>query len=159
MAGLSAADIYSKLRGGPGGGSVSDAAQAASEAQQQHTDLDTRVRSLVGRMAGAWQGSASGAAQSGAAPVARALTQSQSELATANRAMLDQHTSFFNAYHAVVPVPDKAPESNLLNDATPWHTDLDRQIDDYNGNANKNVQIYDNYAKSADGNGRSLPSS
>ncbi|KAA2266991.1 hypothetical protein F0L68_00175 [Solihabitans fulvus] len=159
MASLSAADIYKKLRGGQGGGTVADASQAAYATQQEHTDLENRINALIGRMDSAWQGDASAAAQAGAAPLARVLAQSQGELDKANQAMLNQHTTFFNSYHEVVPVPDTPPSSNLINDATPWKTDLVKQISDYNDKAHKNVQIYDNYVKTSSESGSALPSS
>src|SRR5690349_19983360 len=54
-------------------------------------------------------------------------------------------------------VTENPPRSNIFNDAVPWETDQDRQIKDWQDNAEHNVAVDGRYDDQRLSNGYQLP--
>lgn len=153
-------EIYEKLKVNvPGNTPLFNAQVAASKLEQLHTGLVDRINSLSSRMDAAWQGNAAQAAVSGAHPLKTSLDQSATDLLMAKSYMTHQSTAYATAASKVQPVPtgDAVPHNNFGNEITPWHTDLDTKIANYNSLVDGNKAAYTAYNTSSDTNGKAIP--
>jgi hypothetical protein len=57
----------------------------------------------------------------------------------------------------VQQVPPQPPQNNSLNSITPWETDTDRAIQEYNRNGQANVDAFNAYFKASNENAKGLP--
>jgi hypothetical protein len=154
---LTAAEIYQRIRGGQGPGSIVRAQETAHELARRHWDRGDQIGALRARMAESWRGDASESATAHTEPLSEALRQSHDLLEASTGPLLTQAEDFQRAYVNVELVPEKPPTSSLLNDAIPFTTDTDRAIADYNTKASKNVQVYNQYNGASHSNGGALP--
>jgi hypothetical protein len=86
------------------------------------------------------------------------LRLSQDDLAKAKDLTSRQSGSFHDAANALVPVPPK-PSNNILNVMTPFHTDLDSQIDQWNEAQSRNIAVYTSYTSASSYNHDGMPTS
>lgn len=157
---LTADQIYEQLANRPpGNDSLFEGQMAASALEQTHTDLVTRIQALSAKMDAAWQGDAGQAAMSGAHPLAASLDQSATDLLNAKVYMTHQSGAFATASSSVKPIPvgKQVPQNGFWNEVTPWHTDLDQQISDYNASCDHNKQVFTTYASASQDNGSKIP--
>ncbi|MFB9906122.1 PPE domain-containing protein [Allokutzneria oryzae] len=154
---MTPSEIYRRIRTGPGTKSLDGAQHVTQELRKVHGDISARVGELIRKTAEVWQGSASEAAQKNAQPLLDAIERSKEELKRTEQALFKQSGSFTRAYHDVRPVSATAPQSNFLNDITPWKTDLDRAIEKHEADASHNVRVYGTYHRASEDNARSLP--
>lgn len=154
---LTAAEIYQRIRGGQGTGSIVRAQDTAHALARRHWERGEQIGALRARMAESWRGDAAEAATAHTDPLSEAQRQSHDLLEASTRPLLTQAEDFERAYINVEEVPEKPPTSSLLNDAIPFTTDTDRAIADYNTKANKNVQVYNEYNGASHSNGGALP--
>lgn len=143
--GLTPQQIYEQLRGGPGSGKLADAGRAASQEWHREEERANEIRALAVDMETGWDGQASDAAHGAAGPLAESALQGAGQLHTSEQLLNQQSEVFHAAANSVVPVPDKPPESNILNDMIPWETDLDRHIREYQASAQHNIEVFRNY--------------
>ncbi|GDY30653.1 hypothetical protein [Gandjariella thermophila] len=156
--GLKADEIYQKMS--QADASSLDMAKASAQSAAAHySDLEQQVRELSQMIAAGWQGNAAQAAQAGTTPLSTMVASAHGELAIHQKALADQQEAVNTVKGAVQPVPAEPPHNNLLNEMTPWHTDLDTQIDNYNNTANANTAAYNTYVQSSSSNGSAMPSS
>lgn len=160
ISGLSAEQIVEAMKGsGANGTATLDAAsQAHADVHAGHVELETMTNGLIGTMRAAWRGDAADLAHSRLNPVVSALRLSQDDLAKAKDLTSRQSGSFHDAANALVPVPPK-PSNNILNVATPWHTDLDNQIDQWNEAQSRNIAVYMSYTSASNYNHDGMPTS
>lgn len=158
--GLSAKQIYDAMKGtlAQGTHSLDAASEAANMVRGEHDAVERRIRSAVDRMAGAWQGSASEFAQSGARPLITSLQKSQDDLAKAQQLITTHSEAFHEAYASLVPVPKK-PSETLMHHISPFHSDLDNEINAWNDAQRTNIGVYNKYSDQANHNGAAMPSS
>lgn len=143
--GLTPQQIYAQLTSGPGSGRLSDAGSAASQEWQREEERAEEVRTLAADVKTGWDGQASDAAYGAAGPLAESALQGAGQLHTSQQLLYKQTESFHSAANSVVPVPEKPPESTVLNDMIPWETDLDKQIQEYQADAQHNIEVFGAY--------------
>jgi hypothetical protein len=150
--------IWDQISHGPGPGSISEGQQAATRLKATYNDRLTTIDKLARDMDAAWQGQGAAAAQdAGAHPLRAWMEDSGTKLADSDKYLGEQHTAFTTVAAKVQQVPPKPPSNNFLNSITPWETDTDRAIKDYNRNGQANVDAFNAYFTSSTDNGKALP--
>ncbi|PXY35257.1 hypothetical protein BAY59_04440 [Prauserella coralliicola] len=154
---IDAYQIWEQVTTGPGAGSINEGQISANTLQRVYQDRVTQIDELNRVMDQAWQGEGADAARSGAHPLKEWMQDSGDKLQESDRALGEQSAAFETVYSRVQPIPKEPPESGFLNDITPWETDTDRAINDYNTKAQANVDAFNEYFKASSANGERLP--
>ncbi|WP_414936577.1 hypothetical protein [Amycolatopsis sp. cmx-11-51] len=151
-------NIWEKIVTGPGTGSISEGQAAATRLKAGYQDRLTTIDDLSKEMDAAWTGKGAEAAQeSGAHPLRTWMEDSGKKLTDSDKYLGEQNTAFTTVKAKVQPVPKDPPKNNLLNSITPWTTDTDRAIRDYNQKGQANVDAFNEYFKASSENGKKLP--
>ncbi|MGW4521254.1 hypothetical protein [Amycolatopsis sp. NPDC004378] len=151
-------DIWDKITHGPGTGSIQDGQAAASRLKGAYADRLTTIDTLAKEMDAAWTGGGSEAAQNaGAHPLRVWMEDSGTKLTDSDKYLGEQNTAFTTVHAKVQEVPKDPPKNNLLNAITPWTTDTDRAIRDYNAKGQANVDAFNTYFKASNDNGQNMP--
>ncbi|WP_409489593.1 hypothetical protein [Amycolatopsis sp. cmx-11-12] len=151
-------NIWEKIVTGPGTGSISEGQAAATRLKAGYQDRLTTIDNLSKEMDAAWTGkSAEAAQQSGAHPLRTWMDDSGKKLVESDKYLGEQNTAFTTVKAKVQQVPKDPPKNNLLNSITPWTTDTDRAIRDYNQRGQANVDAFNEYFKASSENGKKLP--
>ncbi|EHR63951.1 hypothetical protein [Saccharomonospora cyanea] len=154
---LNAHQIYEQLRAGDNGSSLMTGRDSASTLKNSFGERIGEMDALASRMDEAWQGDSAEAAKAGAHPLKQWLEDSQIKLYESDNTMASQLDAFNTVMSQVQPVPAQPPESDFLNDITPWETDTDRAIQQYNAMAQANVEAYNAYYAASSSNAQSMP--
>jgi hypothetical protein len=150
--------IWDQITHGPGPGSIENGQRAATRLKGSYEDRFTTIDKLSRDMDAAWTGKGAAAAQdAGAHPLKAWMTDSGTKLADSDKYLGDQHSAFTTVASKVQQVPEKPPGNGFLNSITPWETDTDRAIEDYNRNGQANVDAFNEYFKASSENGKGLP--
>ncbi|WP_037307544.1 PPE domain-containing protein [Amycolatopsis orientalis] len=151
-------NIWEKIVTGPGTGSIQEGQAAATRLKAGYQDRLTTIDNLSKEMDAAWTGKSAEAAQeSGAHPLRAWMEDSGKKLADSDKYLGEQNTAFTTVKAKVQPVPKDPPKNNLLNSITPWTTDTDRAIRDYNQKGQANVDAFNEYFKASSENGKKMP--
>ncbi|RSM84136.1 hypothetical protein DL991_01210 [Amycolatopsis sp. WAC 01375] len=151
-------NIWEKIVTGPGTGSIQEGQAAATRLKSGYQDRLTTIDTLSKEMDAAWTGkSAEAAQQSGAHPLRAWMEDSGKKLVDSDKYLGEQNTAFTTVKAKVQQVPKDPPKNNLLNSITPWTTDTDRAIRDYNQKGQANVDAFNEYFKASSENGKKLP--
>ncbi|SFP84610.1 PPE family protein [Amycolatopsis arida] len=154
---IDAYQIWQQITSGPGAGSIQDGHQSAETLKGRYETRMEKIRQLSKAMDAAWQGDAGSAVNSGAHPLKIWMEDSQTNLGSTSTALEGQNTAFTTVRSKVQEVPPKPPESGFLNTVTPWETDTDRAIKDYNTKAQVNVDAFNAYFTSSQENAKTMP--
>ncbi|MFI9388623.1 hypothetical protein [Kutzneria sp. NPDC052558] len=156
--GLSAEQIVDKMKGAAANGTptLDAASSAATQVQGIHAEIEGHVGGVLSKLMDAWKGDAAQYAQDNITPLQAVLQKSQDDLGHAQNISSRQSGSFHDATHSLVPVPAK-PSNNLLNVMTPWHTDLDDKINQWNDAQSKNIAVYNSYTSASNYNHDNMP--
>ncbi|WP_197319580.1 hypothetical protein [Saccharomonospora sp. NB11] len=154
---LDAYQIYQQLHAGDNGSSLMTGRESASTLKSNFAQRISEMDTLAKRMDEAWQGDSAEAAKAGAHPLKQWLQDSEGKLHSSDNTMASQLDAYNTVLSQVQPVPAKPPESNFLNDITPWTTDTDRAIQQYNQMAQANVEAYNAYYSVSNANGQQMP--
>jgi hypothetical protein len=150
--------IWDQITHGQGAGSIDDAQQAANRLKGNYDQRVQAIDSISKDMDEAWRGDSGTAAQnSGAHPLKAWMSDSGTKLADSDKYLGEQQTAFTTVKAKVQQVPQQPPQNNFLNEITPWTTDTDRSIRDYNQKGQANVDAYNEYVKSSGTNAKGLP--
>jgi hypothetical protein len=147
--------IVAFIKSGSGPAGMFSAHDAAKNLADSHKKIADKMLRLEGKMDGSWKGDAAQQAQAGVRPLVAASDVSAAHLSDAQNLYFGQGNSFVDLKNKVGDGPGTKPESNFLNDITPYHTSLDSSIDQYN---QKSQAVVDSYAvyhgQSTDNSGR-----
>jgi hypothetical protein len=154
---IDAHQIWKKINEGPGSGSLHNGAVTASTLHDRYSDRLSRIEQLSREMESAWTGDAGAAANTGAEPLLVWTEDSMQNLEYSKSGMSGQAQAFDVVLPKVQEVPEKPPESGFLNDVTPWETDTDRAIADYNARAQANVDAFNAYFQASQQNAEQMP--
>jgi hypothetical protein len=150
--------IWDQITHGPGPGSIENGQRAATRLKGSYEDRITTIDKLSRDMDAAWTGKGAAAAQNaGAHPMKAWMTDSGTKLADSDTYLGNQHNAFTTVAAKVQEVPQSPPDNGFLNSVTPWETDTDRAIEDYNRNGQANVDAFNEYFKASSENGAGLP--
>lgn len=151
-------DIWEKITTGPGTGSIQNGQAAASRLRGAYSERLTTIDALAKEMDAAWTGGGGEAAQNaGAHPLRVWMEDSNTKLNDSDKYLGEQNTAFTTVHAQVQEVPKDPPKNNLLNAMTPWTTDTDRAIRDYNTKGQANVDAFNTYYKASNDNGQKMP--
>jgi hypothetical protein len=151
-------DIWEKITTGPGPGSIENGQAAASRLKGAYSERLGTIDDLAKEMDAAWTGGGSEAAQNaGAHPLRVWMEDSGTKLTDSDKYLGEQHNAFTTVHAQVQQVPKDPPKNNLLNAITPWTTDTDRAIRDYNAKGQANVDAFNTYYKASNDNGQKMP--
>jgi hypothetical protein len=151
-------EIYRQIVDGPGDRSLDAARTAVDEERGRESDRARMIRLLAEKIRGGWQGEASATAFGAAMPLARYAIDGSDQLKVAHDLMSRQSDAFHETARRMSPVPEKPPESNIVNDLIPFETDLDREIRDYQTNAQNNIRVFHEYVSASSFTEAHLPS-
>lgn len=151
-------DIWHQITTGPGTGSIQNGQSAAGRLKGAYSDRLSTIDTLAKEMDAAWTGGGSEAAQNaGAHPLRVWMEDSGTKLTDSDKYLGEQNTAFTTVHAQVQEVPKDPPKNNLLNAVTPWTTDTDRAIRDYNTKGQANVDAFNSYYKASNDNGQKMP--
>ena len=154
---IDAYQIWEQITSGPGVGSISDGQQAAGRLKGTYEQRVHTIEDLSRDMDSAWQGKAGDAANSGAHPLKVWMEDSRDKLKDSDTYLGEQRNAFTTVHSRVEPIPQQPPDSGFLNDITPWETDTDRAIKDYNTKAQANVDAFNTYFEASNENAGGMP--
>lgn len=154
---IDAYEIWERLTTGQGADSLMTGQRSANRLQSAFQQRIAQIEALNRRMDQAWQGESAESAKAGAHPLQAWLEDSKSKLQESDAYLGEQTAAFNTAYSKVQPIPKEPPSSGFLNDITPWETDTDRAISDYNAKAQANVDAFNEYYQASTANGQSMP--
>lgn len=159
MAGMTGAEIYENFHAGAGPAGLVGGTAIVQEVAASYESRAARFRELVALMESAWQGDAAEAARRGAGPVAVEHELSGFALGTAQDLTDRQAGSFGEAKNRVMPVP---PKPEMLNPVVAFTDpmaviDHERQVDEYNAAAQRNVDVMNGYSGASEYNTTNLP--
>ncbi|WP_143219302.1 hypothetical protein [Actinokineospora bangkokensis] len=150
-------DIYVAMTSGPGVSSLADGYSAADVEARKEAERAERIRLLANRTAAGWQGEAGDAAYGGAGPIADATRLGAANLEQTHTLLQDQVQEFSASKARLEPIPAAPPETGFLDDLTPWDTDTEDQVNQYNQSSQQNIMVYAAYDNSSQANSYELP--
>lgn len=147
---LSPHDIYVQLTSGEGTDrldAAKDAARLQREAQSERADIIRRQADLI---AAGWEGTASTSATEAVQPLSTNAALGAVLLATSEELMSWQSESFHTAANSVRPVSSEPPEPDILDMTWPF-VDYEKQVTDYQADANHNIEVFRGYDTVSEG--------
>ncbi|SEB38918.1 hypothetical protein SAMN04489727_1276 [Amycolatopsis tolypomycina] len=120
----------------------------AAALSKSHTGVDHTVSGLLTRLESSWTGAGSDAARQKIQKF-RDVTADAATTFTGNGNSLKMVAgSFDTAKHTMDPMPPR-PDKSVVDVLTPWTTDTEAAIGNYNNTAAKNLAIYKTYEAQA----------
>ena len=149
-------DIYVQLTTGPGSAKLDAAQHALRVIWRDEAERAARARIQGNLIQNAWQGPASDAAYGAAEPLAK-ITMSGADLLEQAQDLTDRQSGSFNrAKNDVRPVGEAPPEPNLL-DAMSHLNDYEKQVTDYQSDAQHNIAVFRGYDGASSYNETNMP--
>jgi hypothetical protein len=152
-AGLSPGQLVQAVLSGPGTESLQKVHQAGVDQSTYQRRLEQGTRELTSGLESAWTGGASDAARERLQPLTASAVSASTTLdrnSTLSQAQIDQFHQMKNSLHP--DVTDQPPTRSAWDVATPWDTDTEDKINQYNQKAAENVERYSSYAQQSDTN-------
>ncbi|RZQ65439.1 PPE domain-containing protein [Amycolatopsis suaedae] len=149
--------IWEQITHGNGPESLDNGRAAAGKLKGTYESRMSTIDDLIKEMDAAWTGNSADAAKSGAHPLKKWMEDSRTKLQDSDKFLGEQRSAFTTVHSKVQEVPQKPPESSFLNDITPWETDTDRAIKEYNEKGQANVEAFNEYFKASNENAKGMP--
>jgi hypothetical protein len=152
-AGLSPGQLVKAVMTGPGTESLQKVHQAGVDQSAYQRQLEQGTRELTSGLESAWTGGASDAARERLQPLTASATSASTTLdrnSTLAQAQIDQFHRMKNSLHP--DVTDQPPTRSAWDVATPWDTDTEDKISQYNQKAQENVERYNAYSQQSSTN-------
>ncbi|WP_410637678.1 DUF3558 family protein [Amycolatopsis sp. lyj-346] len=152
-AGLSPGQLVRAVLSGPGTESLQKVHQAGVDQSAYQRRLEQGTRELTSALESAWTGGASDAARERLKPLTASATSASTTLdrnSTLAQAQIDQFHRMKNSLHP--DVKDQPPTRSAWDVATPWDTDTEAKINQYNRKAQENVERYNAYSRQSSSN-------
>jgi hypothetical protein len=147
-AGLSPGQLVQAVLTGKGTGSLQDVHKAGVEQSTYQRQLEQGTHELTAGLESAWTGGAADAARDRLRPLTASATSASTTLdrnSTLSQTQIDQFHSMRNSLHP--DVTDQPPTRSAWDVATPWDTDTEDKINQYNQKAQENVERYTAYSR------------
>ncbi|NBH09874.1 hypothetical protein, partial [Amycolatopsis sp. SID8362] len=151
--GLSPGQLVQAVMHGPGTESLQKVHQAGVDQSAYQLRLEQGTRELTSGLESAWTGGASDAARERLQPLTASATSASTTLdrnSTLAQAQIDQFHQMKNSLHP--DVTDQPPTRSAWDVATPWDTDTEDKINQYNRKAQENVERYTAYSNQSSSN-------
>ncbi|MFD2466630.1 hypothetical protein [Amycolatopsis silviterrae] len=153
---MPAPELAQKVLAGPGTSVWHEGANQAAQLTSQHHEASDLVSRMSAGLESAWTGRAADAAQTRIRALAE-ITSVSAAIYTTNGANLSDVAHGFDAMKtSLQPMPDKPPQLTFIDRMTPWDTDAEREINNYNAVAQHNVDRYQAYVQHARTGGQQL---
>ena len=153
---MSATDLVSKVRGGPGSQSWHESANGSNALAGLHHDASDVIARVSSGLESAWTGTAAEAAQARIRALSDIATSS-AQIYTTNGSNLNDVAHGFDAMKtSLQPLPDPPPQIGFYNLAAPWDANTEVEIAQYNATAQQNVDRYTAYNQHAGSNSQQL---
>lgn len=149
--------IYAQMTGGPGTGKAQEAANRAAELESTYAGIEARLKKVGETLGEAWTGASADAAQAAANPINQAMIQMQDALRQAEHSLSNQVYQFNHNKAQLKNMPVSKPETNFWDDATPWDTDTEDEVNAYNGDESHNRKVYKEFQNASNTNRSELP--
>ena len=127
--------------------------QAGVDQSTYQRQLENGTRELTSGLESAWTGGASDAARERLQPLTASATSASVTLdrnSTLAQAQIDQFHQMKNSLHP--DVTDQPPTRSAWDVVTPWDTDTEDKINQYNQKAQENVERYNAYSQQSSSN-------
>ncbi|MGW7538866.1 hypothetical protein [Amycolatopsis sp. NPDC054798] len=146
---MPAPELAQKVLAGPGTSVWHEGAGQAAQLSSQHHDASDLVSRMSTGLESAWTGRAADAAQTRIRALAEIASVSAA-IYTTNGANLSDVAHGFDAMKtALQPMPDKPPHLTFVDRVSPWDTDAEKEINQYNAVAQQNIDRYQAYVQHA----------
>jgi hypothetical protein len=151
-----APDFVPKILASSGAPQWHDGAQTATSLASAHADVSSQVQKMSSGLESVWTGSASEAAQRRIKPLAD-VANAASQTFTGNAQNLTGLAHGFETMkQSLTPMPSTPPHKNFGDVISLWDTDTEKQINQYNQDAQQNVARYTAYSQQAQAAGQAL---
>jgi hypothetical protein len=151
-----APDFVPKILASKGAPDWYDGAQTATDLASTHADISAQVQKMSSGLESVWTGSGSEAAQAKIKPLGD-VANAASQTFTANAQNLTGLAHGFEAMkQSLTPMPPTPPHKNFGDVISPWATDTEKQINQYNQDAQQNIARYRAYSQQAQAAGQGL---
>ncbi len=151
--GLTPGELVKRVMNGPGTDSLQEAHRAGVEQTQYQAQLEQGTRELTTALESAWTGGGADAARTRLQPLTDSAVSASASLqqnSNLSQAQIDQFHAMKNALHA--DVGGDPPTRSAWDVATPWDTDTEDKINQYNQKAAENVEKYNGYNQESTSN-------
>lgn len=130
----------------------SDTARLASN---EHGQIAAKLSNMLNNLEPAWTGKAAESARARTKTFTTVVDSVGSALNANGSNVGDSAHGFNQAKGSMDPMGDP-PDKSFFDAASPWDTDTEKAIDEYNAKAQKNLGIYNSYAAHVDSQGQGL---
>ncbi|WP_329065592.1 PPE domain-containing protein [Amycolatopsis sp. NBC_01480] len=151
-----APELVQKVLASKGAQSWHQGASQATDLASQHHEASDDVQRLSTGLESVWTGGGADAAQARIKPFADVTTTAAQTYTGNGQNLTDLAHGFDEMKAGLQPMPNTPPHKDFLDTATPWDTDTEDQINNYNKLAQENLDRYHGYAQQAHASGQGL---
>ncbi|MYW90559.1 hypothetical protein G3I59_07980 [Amycolatopsis rubida] len=155
---LPAPAIVQQVQQGPGTSSWDSGSSTVQKMIQEHNQNSDDAQQITTMLESVWTGDGADAARARLRPLSDASSTSAQAYVVNGQKLVDTTHGYNDMKIALQAMPPAPPHKNLWDQGTPWDTDTEKQINEYNAAANHNVERYQKYADQARANGQGLNS-
>ncbi|MFB9931070.1 hypothetical protein ACFORO_22000 [Amycolatopsis halotolerans] len=150
--------IVQQVQQGPGTSSWDSGSSTVQKMIQEHNQNSDDAQQITTMLESVWTGDGADAARARLRPLSDASATSAQAYVVNGQKLVDTTHGYNDMKIALQSMPPTPPHKNLWDQGTPWDTDTEKQINEYNAAANHNVERYQKYADQAKTNGQGLNS-
>lgn len=150
--------IVQQVQQGPGTSSWDSGSSTVQKMIQEHNQNSDDAQQITTMLESVWTGDGADAARARLRPLSDASATSAQAYVVNGQKLVDTTHGYNDMKIALQAMPPTPPHKNLWDQGTPWDTDTEKQINEYNAAANHNVERYQKYADQAKTNGQGLNS-
>ncbi|EWC58485.1 hypothetical protein UO65_6377 [Actinokineospora spheciospongiae] len=150
-------DIYVAMTTGPGTETLQNGYRIADAEAKREAERADLIKRLAEKMQAGWEGEAGSAAYGGAKPIADATLLGMENLERTHVLLRMQAETFGDLSSKLEPMDASPPDTGIWDDMTPWDTDTEDQLNEYNQKSQKNIDVYRAYDANSQANAQDLP--
>ncbi|SEP54174.1 hypothetical protein [Amycolatopsis saalfeldensis] len=151
-----APELVQKVMSSKGAPEWHQGAATASDLSRDHSDISSRVQQLNATLESVWTGGGADAARAKIKPLADVSAAAAGTFTANSQNVTGIAHGFDEMKASLQPMPTTPPHKDFVDVATPWDTDTEDQINQYNQTAQQNLDRYNGYANQAQTSGQQL---
>ncbi|HWD07333.1 MAG TPA: hypothetical protein VG674_33335 [Amycolatopsis sp.] len=144
-----APELVQKILDSKGASGWHEGAGKATELASDHDSISSDVRQLSTGLESVWTGEGADLAQQRIRMFSDATTVASQTYTTNGENLTGLAHGFDEMRAALRPMPERPPHKGVIDVATPWDTDTEDKIKQYNQLAQQNLDRYNGYAQQA----------
>ena len=153
---MSVPEVVEKVLGSQGATGWHTSAGTATDLAGDHRAVATQIQNISSGLESVWTGSGAEAAQAKLNPLGE-VADSAAQTFNANSTHVTGIASGFDEMkRTLTPLPSSQPHKDFWDVATPWDTDTEDQVNQYNAKIQENLNRYNGYAQQAQDTGQQL---